>query len=65
MTRIPKTKEWPTRYMTPFVTIMEPRETFIGRAMRRSNVRARLLIKAKHRKSNQRDGETMNLKLPL
>jgi hypothetical protein len=47
MSRIPKTKEQPTAYKTLFVTIMEPWETFNGKAMRQPNVQAKLLMKAK------------------
>jgi hypothetical protein len=34
MPRIPRIEEWPTRYNTPFVTIMEPWGAFAGRAMK-------------------------------
>jgi hypothetical protein len=46
MPRIPKTKEWPTKYKTPFVTIMEPWKAVTNKVMRRSSVRTRLPIKA-------------------
>ncbi len=45
MLKIPKTKEWPTRYKTQFVTIMELRETFINRVMKQFNVQKRLPMK--------------------
>jgi hypothetical protein len=47
MSIIPKTKEQPTMYKTLFVTIMEPWETFNGKASRQPNVRMKLPMKAK------------------
>ncbi len=38
MPRIPKTKEWPARYKTPFVTIMEPWKAVANKVMKRSSV---------------------------
>jgi hypothetical protein len=31
MSKIPRTKEWPTRYKMSFEIVMEPWEAFIGR----------------------------------
>lgn len=45
--RIPRIKECLVRYNMLFVTIMEPHEAFISRAMRQPNVWVRLLMKAK------------------
>jgi hypothetical protein len=42
MSRIPKIEEWLARYMMLFVIIMEPWETFIGRAMKRPNIQEKL-----------------------
>jgi len=42
MSRIPKIEEWLARYMMLFVIIMEPWETFIGRAMKWPNIQEKL-----------------------
>ncbi len=47
MSRIPKTKEWPTGYKTLFVTVMKPQETFSGKEMKQPNVQMKLPIRAK------------------
>jgi hypothetical protein len=31
--KIPMTKEWPAQYKMSSIAIMEPHETFVGRAM--------------------------------
>jgi hypothetical protein len=38
MSKIPNTEEHLARYMMPSITFMEPRETFIGRAMKQPNI---------------------------
>ncbi len=44
---IPRIEEWLAKYKTPSTSIMEPQETFTSKAMKRSSVQVRLLIRAK------------------
>jgi hypothetical protein len=47
MPQIPRIKECPTRYMTPFATIMEPWETFVSKVIKCSSVQTRLPMRVK------------------
>ncbi len=47
MPKIPKIKEWLTRYKTSFMEVMEPQETFTSKVMKQPNVRTRLPMTAK------------------
>ncbi len=44
---IPRIEEWLAKYKTPSTSIMEPQETFTSKAMKRSSVQVRLLMRAK------------------
>jgi hypothetical protein len=56
---IPKIEERPTRYKTLSTTNMEPRETFIGKKMRWSNVRMKLSMRPKPLEVKPEGGETV------
>jgi hypothetical protein len=54
-----KIEEHPTRYKTLSITNMEPREAFIGRTMRRSNVQVKLLMRTNSLEVKPKGGETV------